>query len=61
MRGLIVREVLPGDGKAILRIVHQRVEAVFRGDRRGVDAHCYVVFGVQHDLLTPIAFAASAV
>ena len=53
--GLVVADVLPGDAKAILRIVHQGVEAMLRGNGRGVDAQFFVVGGAPYHFLAPIA------
>jgi hypothetical protein len=55
VRRLIVGDVLPGDGKAILRVVHEGVDAVLGGDGGGIDAHGFVVLGAEHDFFAPVA------
>ena len=55
MRRLVVGDVLPGDGQAILRIVHQGVEPVRRRQRRGVNAQLLAVVGAPDDFLAPVA------
>ena len=52
---LIVGDVLPGDGEAILRVMHERVEAMLGGDRRGENAELLVVGGAENDFFAPVA------
>ena len=52
---LIVGHVLPGDGEAILRVMHERVEAVLGGDRRGKNAELLVVGSAENDFFAPVA------
>ena len=47
MRRLVVADVLPRDAQAILRVVHERAQAVLRRNRRGVEAQLLVVRGAQ--------------
>ena len=54
MRRLVVADVLPGDRDPILRIVHQRVEAIGCRDCRRVDPQRGVVVGAPDDLFAPV-------
>src|SRR5262245_17907155 len=55
VRGLVVRDVLPCDPKAVDRIVHQRDESMPRGCGRREDAQLSIVAGARNDLLTPVS------
>ena len=55
MRGLVVAIVLRSDGEAVLRIVHQGVEAALRGDGSGIYAQGVVGDGTEDDFLAPVA------
>src|SRR5262249_49652761 len=52
---LVIPPVFPSDGTAILRVVHQRIEAIRGKNCRGVDAEIEIVRSAPNDLLAPIA------
>ncbi len=54
VRRLIVCHILGGDLQPVLRIVHERIEAMLRRGRRHVDAK-RVVAGAEDGFLTPVA------
>src|SRR4051812_25561670 len=55
VRRLIVADVLPGDAESILRIVHERDEAMAGGNGRAIDGYLFVVSAGKNDFSPPVA------
>ena len=55
VRRLIVRNVLPGNAQTVLRIVHQRIEAILSRYNRGVNVQLFIVRRAPDHFFPPIA------
>src|SRR5437762_2892806 len=55
VRGLVVADVLGGDGEAILRVVHQGGDAVVGGNCCCVNSQGVVVGGAENHFFAPVA------
>jgi hypothetical protein len=55
MGRLVVGHVLPGNGQAVLWVVHQGYEAVIGGNGRGEETQFLAVDVAEDNLFAPVA------